>query len=84
MANSLGRLTVDLEANIARFERSLTRAEQLIQKRTRRMQGIARRAGQLIGIGLGAALGGGLLRGAKQATDALSDVANQAEKLGLI
>ena len=80
---ALGRLTIDLEANIARFERGLNRAEQLMQRRTRQIQRIARRAGVLIGAGLGAALGGGLSRSIRSATSDLSDLANQAEKLGL-
>jgi hypothetical protein len=38
MANSLGRLVVQLDANIARFEKSLTKAEHLMAQRTRAMQ----------------------------------------------
>lgn len=50
---SLGGLTVDLSANIVRFERALTRAERIMQRRTRNMRQVAIRAGTAIGAALG-------------------------------
>jgi len=79
----LGRLVIDLDARITRFERAMSRAERMTQKKMRRIKGIASKAAGSIGAILGTALGAGLLRGSKQAADALSNISDQADKLGL-
>jgi hypothetical protein len=80
---ALATLRVDFEANVAKISRDVKKIETMLQRRTRSMQKIAKRAGSLMAIGLGAAFGSGLTNSIRRATDELSLLANQAEKLGI-
>lgn len=78
MAN-LGSLTYDLVANTARFEKGLTRAQRIAQRRSRTIK----RAFTTLGSVIGVALGGASLAAAKNAAAQLGAISDQADKLGL-
>jgi len=80
MAAGLGKLTVDLAANISRFERSLNKAERIAQKRS---AGIARTFARLAG-GIGAALAGaGFIKAVDSALDYADAIGKTSDKLGI-
>lgn len=77
---SLGSLTVDLAANITRFEKALTKAERMAEKKTK---GIQRTFTRLAG-GVGAALvGAGLIKAADSALDFVDAIEKAADRAGI-
>ena len=77
---SLGSLTVDLSANITRFERALTKAEKQAQKRTK---GIQRTFTRMAG-GIGAALvGAGFVKAMDGALDFADAIDKAAARAGI-
>ena len=80
MAGSLGSLTIDLAANITRFERSLTRAERLATKRSKSIQ----RTFTRMATGIGAALASfGFVRAIDNSLDFADAIGKTADKLGI-
>jgi len=79
-SGSLGQLTIDLAANISRFERNLNRAEQLAEKRSRAIK----RTFTRLAAGIGASLASyGFARAAKEALDFADNIGKTADKLGI-
>ncbi len=77
---SLGGLTVDLSAKIARFERALKRAEEIMRKRARNYKRLATQAA----AGIGAALGGIKLTSfIKDTIDAQDAMAKFSDRIGI-
>ena len=80
MAGSVGSLTIDLAANITRFERSLTRAERLADKRAK---GIKRTFTRMA-TGIGAALASfGFVRAVESSLEFADAIGKTADKLGI-
>lgn len=76
----LGSLTIDLAANISRFEKSLSRAERLAEKRTKGIQRTITR----LATGVGAALASfQFVRYTEQALGFANTIADTADKLGI-
>ena len=77
MAGSLGSLTIDLAANITRFERALNRAERMADKRSKNMVRTFKRAATGIGLALSTL---GLVRATENAFNFADSIAKAAER----
>ena len=76
----LGSLTIDLAANVTRFERALTRAERLADKRAKTMVRHFKRAATGIGLALTSL---GLIKATEKAFDFADAIGKAADRAGV-
>ena len=79
-SGSLGQLTIDLAANVTKFERALTRAERLADKKASRMVRSFKRAATGIGLALSTL---GLIKATERAFDFADAIGKAADRAGV-
>lgn len=79
-SGSLGQLTIDLAANVTKFERALNRAERLADKRSSKMVRHFKRAATGIGLALGTL---GLVKATENAFAFADAIGKSADRAGV-